>query len=139
MSAAAAVFATAEASGIAIVGIAAIAAIGSAASSGANATAAHRETKSPLVTRSKNDGPRTNADTPAVLPPPQDLPVLGRQRPQDRLQRRAPAAALCFRARQDRAKPHHRGVGEEAAGACAGDQARALSWTAALRDPLSSC
>src|SRR5215813_6867983 len=136
MSAAEAVFATAEASGIAIVGIAAI---GSAASFGVIATAAHRETKSPLVTRSKNDGPRTNADSPAILPPPQDLPVLGRQRAQDRLQRRAPAAALCLRARQDRAKPHHRGIGEEAAGACTGDQARALSWTAALRDPLSSC
>ncbi len=46
---------------------------------------------------------------------------------------------LCLRARQDRPKPHHRSIGEETARACTGDQARALSRTAALRDPLSSC
>ena len=72
---------------------------------------------------------------PAVLPPPQDLPVLRRQRAEDRLQGRQAAAALRLRARQDRAEPHHRGVGQEAARARAGDQARALPRPAALRDP----
>ena len=46
------------------------------------------------------------------------------------------AAALRVRARQDRAEPHHRGVGQEAARAGAGDQARALPRPAALRDPV---
>ena len=48
-----------------------------------------------------------------VLPPPQDLSVLRRQRAQDRLQGRAAAAALHLGARQDRAEPHHRGVGKK--------------------------
>ena len=74
---------------------------------------------------------------PAVLPPPQDLPVLRRQCAEDRLQGRQAAAALRLRARQDRAEPHHRGLGEEAARARPGDQARALPRPAALRDPLS--
>ena len=76
--------------------------------------------------------------TPAVLPPPQELPVLGRQRAEDRLQGRQAAAAVRVRARQDRSEPHHRGLGEEAARARPSDQARALSWAAALRDPLRS-
>ena len=77
------------------------------------------------------------AAPPAVLPPPQDLPVLRRQRAEDRLQGREAAAALRLRARQDRAEPHHRGLGQEAARARAGDQARALPRLAALRDPVS--
>ena len=76
------------------------------------------------------------AGAPAVLPPPQDLPVLRRQRAQDRLQGRAAAAALRLRARQDRAEPHHRGVGQEAARTRPGDQARAFPRAAALRDPI---
>src|SRR5690606_28026755 len=40
---------------------------------------------------------------PPLLPAPQDLPVLGRQRAEDRLQGREAAVALHFRARQDRA------------------------------------
>ena len=75
---------------------------------------------------------------PSVLPPPQDLPVLRRQRAEDRLQGRQAPAALRLRARQDRAEPHHRGVGQEAARARAGDQARALPRPAALRDPLDA-
>src|SRR4051812_11363884 len=53
--------------------------------------------------------------TPSVFPSAQDLPVFGRQRAEDRLQGRQAAAALHFRARQDRAEPHHGGVGQEAA------------------------
>src|SRR5262245_34285046 len=98
MSAAAAVSATvtAAASGaigrVVIAGIVAI--VGIAATSGAIATAAHRETKLPLVTGSKTDGPCTNSDTSSVLSPPQDLPVLGRQCAEDRLQGCPPAAAV---------------------------------------------
>jgi hypothetical protein len=50
-----------------------------------------------------------------LLPPPQGLPVLGRQRAEDRLQGRPSAAALHLRARQDRPGPHHRRLGQEAA------------------------
>src|SRR5215470_13740420 len=106
MSAAAAVSATATAAvsgGIANVVIAATVATAEiAATSGAIATAVRREKKQQLVTGSKSHGPCTNPDTPAVLPPPQDLPVLGRQRAQDRLQGCPTAAALCLRTRQDR-------------------------------------
>src|SRR5580704_2591552 len=73
---------------------------------------------------------------PSLLPPPQELPVLRRERAQDRLQGRQAAAALRFGARQDRSKPHHRSVGEKAARACPGDQALAISGAVALRDSL---
>src|SRR3984885_4528401 len=73
---------------------------------------------------------------PSLLPPPQELPVLGRERAQDRLQGRQAAAALRLRTRQDRSKSHHRSVGEKAARACPGDQALAISGAVALRDPL---
>src|SRR5262245_9703562 len=53
--------------------------------------------------------------TPAVLPAAQDLPVLRRERSEDRLQGHQAPAALHLRARQDRAEPHHRGIGQEAA------------------------
>ena len=46
-------------------------------------------------------------------------------------------AALRLRARQDRAEPDHGGVGQEAARARPGDQARALSRPVALRDPVT--
>ena len=64
-----------------------------------------------------NDGIRIarRSCPPSVLPPPQDLPVLRRQCAEDRLQGRQAAAALRLRARQDRAEPHHGGVGEETA------------------------
>ena len=74
------------------------------------------------------------AAPPAVLPPAQDLPVLRRQCAEDRLQGRQAVAALRVGARQDRAEPHHRGVGQEAARTGAGDQTLALPRLAALRD-----
>src|SRR3984893_9699111 len=74
--------------------------------------------------------------TPAVLSPPQELPVLRRQRAEDRLQGRQAVAALRVGARQDRSEPHYGGLGEEAAGARPSDQACALSWAAALRNPV---
>src|SRR5262249_57667100 len=64
-------------------------------------------TTTPLAAeRSRDDGPCPDPGAPAVLPPPQDLSVLRRQCPEDRLQGRAAAAALPLRARQDRAHPH---------------------------------
>src|SRR5579859_4783466 len=55
----------------------------------------------------RNNGRHQSAaDAPAVFPPPQDLPLLRRQRPEDRLQGRAPPAALHLRAWQDRAVAH---------------------------------
>src|SRR5262249_32826516 len=71
-------------------------------------------------------GPAPGAGPPAVLPPPQDLSVLRRQRAQDRLQGRTALAALRLRARQDRAKPDHGGIRQEAARARARHQARPL-------------
>ena len=75
--------------------------------------------------------------TPAVFPPPQELPVLRRQRAEDRLQGRQAAAAVRIGARQDRSEPYHGGFRQEAARACASDQARAVSRAAALRHSLS--
>src|ERR1700685_836514 len=74
--------------------------------------------------------------TPAVLSPPQELPVLWRQCAEDRLQGRQALAALRVGARQDRSEPHHRGFGEEAARARPSDQACALPWAFALRNPV---
>ncbi len=51
--------------------------------------------------------------TAAIFPPTQILPVLRAERAEDRLQGRAPVAALRLRARQDRAEPHHRGVDQK--------------------------
>ena len=59
--------------------------------------------------------PRRRRRPPAVLSPPQVLPVLRPERAEDRLQGRAPAVALPVGARQDRAQPHHRGLRQEAA------------------------
>ena len=61
--------------------------------------------------------PRHERDgcTSSVLPSPEDLPVLRRQRAEDRLQGHQAAGPVHFRAWQDRPEPHHRGLGEEAA------------------------
>src|SRR5262245_50686171 len=86
--------------------------------------------------RSNSHGPFPDADSPPILSPPQDLPVLRDQCAEDRLQGRAASATLRFRARQDRAEPDHGGFRQEAARARARHQARPLSRLAALRDPL---
>src|SRR5260370_40293742 len=96
--------------------------IGTAATAGreiATATTAPRA-RSPLLKRPRRrrcngNGVFTHADPSTVLPPAQDLPVLGRQCPEDRLQGREAVAALRLRARQDRAELHHRSFGQEAA------------------------
>src|SRR5437588_137260 len=72
-------------------------------------------------TRSRRSRPAS------VFPPTQILPVFRAERAKDRLQGCAAFAALCFRARQDRAEPHHRRLDAEAARARAGDQAGAVS------------
>src|SRR6266446_6441620 len=115
--------------------------IGTAASIAAIATPAPRAKsllKKPQRRRSNGHGIFFDPNPPSVLPAPQDLPVLGGERAQDRPQGREALAALRIGARQDRAEPHHRSVGQEAARACAGDQTRTVSRPAALRDPLSA-
>ena len=72
----------------------------------------------------------------SVLPSSQDLPVLGPERAEDRLQGHEASVALHLRARQDRSFAHHGRVGQEAARARPGDQARPLPGPPALRDPL---
>src|SRR3990167_5272093 len=62
------------------------------------------------------------------------LSIRRRQCAEDRLQGRKAAATLRVGARQDRAEPHHGGVGQEAARTGAGDQALALPRPAALRN-----
>src|SRR5712672_4727973 len=89
-------------------------------------TAASRS-KEPWDERATTSGP------PALLSPPQDLPVLGRECAQDRLQGCQAAAALHFGARQDRAVAHHRGVREKAARAFQSHQEGALHVASALR------
>src|ERR1700731_446195 len=70
-------------------------------------------TSSPRRKRSRIDG--RSWCTPTVFPPPQDLSVHGSERAEDRLQGFQAADALCLRARQDRAEPHHRRFRQEAA------------------------
>ena len=97
----------------------------------ATATGGRARAPTSLKPRRRNDHGNVTARcgrTPAILPPPQELPVLRRERAEDRLQGRQAAAAVRFGARQDRAEPHHRGFGQEAARTRPGDQARALSW-----------
>src|SRR5690606_14893608 len=77
-------------------------------------------------------------DAPAVPAPPQDLPVLRRQRAQDRLQGRAAAAALRLGARQDRSIAHYCRFGTEAARARPRHQARALHRHHALRGAVGT-
>src|SRR6202795_4018990 len=94
------------------------------------ATAVIASIEATAATASRRGGP-------AVLPPPQELPVLRRQCAEDRLQGCQAPAAVRIGTRQDRSKPHHRRLGKETARARASDQARAVSRAAALRDPLS--
>src|SRR5882757_3815168 len=105
--------AAASGTGTGIVATAAIVAIAGCA------TAARARSMLPKtrrrIRRSNGNGVFTDADPSTVLPPAQDLPILGRQCPEDRLQGREAVAALRFRARQDRAEPHHGGFGQEAA------------------------
>ena len=75
---------------------------------------------------------------PAVLSPPQVLPVLRPECAEDRLQGRAPAVPLPVGARQDRALSDHRGVREEAARTRGGHQARPFPGAAALHRRLRS-
>src|SRR6185312_6859948 len=89
-----------------------------------------------LRTRSKNNG--RSWCTPSVFPPPQDLPVHGSERAEDRLQGFQAADALRLRARQDRAEPHHGGFRQEATRARPRHQARAVPGSASLRHSLSS-
>src|SRR5262245_16679561 len=92
--------------------------------SGARAAmATDRAGRARRVMRPRPPAPRSNADErshhhtgPApVSPPPQDVSLLRRQCPQDRLQGRAPSRPLRLRARQNRTEPHYGGVGQEAA------------------------
>src|SRR3984957_18547454 len=81
------------------------------------ATAVRVTAATKLQRRRNNHGYVTarRGGAPGVLPPPQELPVLRRQCAEDRLQGRQASAAFRLGARQDRAEPHHRRVGEEAA------------------------
>src|SRR3981189_342411 len=81
--------------------------------------------------RSKNHG--RSWCTPSVFPPPQDLPVHGSERAEDRLQGFQAVDALRLRARQDRAEPHHRRLRQETARTRARHQALAFPGPAALR------
>src|SRR3954454_18838586 len=86
--------------------------------------------------RPKEELSNVDRSPPPVFPSPQELPVLGSERAQDRLQGHAAALALHFRARQDRPFAHHRRLRQEAARARACDQAGAFFGSPALRDPL---
>src|SRR6185503_5702412 len=81
--------------------------------------------RAPRRRRSRRASRRRRRAAP-LLPAAQELPLLAQGRAQDRLQGREAPPALRLRTRQDRAEPHHRGVGEEAARPRPGDQARAL-------------
>src|SRR5579872_7426638 len=63
----------------------------------------------------------------SLFPPAQDMPVLGTERAEDRLQGYASALALHFGARQDRTLAHYGGQREEAARTRVRYQARAFS------------
>src|SRR5687768_7824044 len=89
--------------------------------------------------RSKTDGHGCKHPAPPVLPSPQDLPVHGHERAEDRLQGREAARPLRVRARQDRAEPYHGGLRQEAARTRARHQALAISRPAALRHSLIKC
>ena len=65
---------------------------------------------------------------PSLLPPQEDLPVLRRQRAQDRLQGREAAAALHLRARQDRAVAHHRRVATRSSASWPTPSSARASW-----------
>src|SRR5260370_1018038 len=90
-----------------------------------------------VVDRRRIGAGEWTALAPAVLPPSQELSILRRQCADDRLQGRQALAAVRVGARQDCSEPHYRRLGKETARARPSDQARAVSWAAALRDPLS--
>ncbi len=92
----------------------------------------------PAEARHNRDGTSSTAGAPAVLPSPQDLPVLGRQRAEDRLQGREAVTALRLRARQDRTEPYHCGIRQAATRARSCDQACTLSRIAAVRDQVTA-
>src|SRR2546430_15888008 len=94
-------------------------------------TAASRS-KEPCYERAPTSGPAS------FLSPPQDLPVLGGECAEDRLQGRQAASTLYFGARQDRAVAHHRGVREKAARAFQSHQAGALHGASALRRKIGA-
>ena len=67
----------------------------------------HEEGPSVMMRKNERDAKKRRdreerTDGPPVFPPPQVLPVLGQERPDDRLQGRAPAAGLHVRTWQDR-------------------------------------
>src|SRR6266852_559416 len=88
-------------------------AVSAAIVTAASAASAVRAKTSLRLRRSKNHG--RSWCTPSVFPPPQDLPVHGPECAEDRLQGFQAVDALRVRARQDRAEPHHRRLGQEAA------------------------
>src|SRR5690606_15719804 len=90
-----------------------------------------------LVQETNDDRYQSDADAAAFPSPAQDLPLLRSQCAEDRLQGRAPAAALYFRARQDRSLAHQCGAREEAARAGGGDEAGPFPGRPALRRAVS--
>src|SRR2546423_4897529 len=98
----------------------------------ARAKTAPLRSKEPSYERAATSGPAT------FLSPPQDLPVLGGERTEDRLQGCQTAATLHFGAWQDRAVAHHRGVREKAARAFESHQAGALHVASALRREIGA-
>src|ERR1700733_9912194 len=69
----------------------------------------------PIRERRNNHGdvPPRRRRAPAILPPPQKLPVLEPELAEDRLQGRKAVAAVCLGARENRAKPHHRSLSKK--------------------------
>src|SRR5262245_13712094 len=100
------------------------------------ATAAHAAPAKTLRRRTRSENNGRSWCTPSVFPPPQDLPVHGSERAEDRLQGFKAVDALRVRARQDRAEPHHGRLGQEAARTRARDQALAFPRSPALRHSL---
>src|SRR5438045_4314607 len=96
--------------------------------SAANAKAANASPKP------RHRWPRNEPDRPAasIFPPQEDLPVFRCQRAAHRLQGRQAAAAVYFRAWQDRAFAHNCGVDKKAAPPGTRHQARALHGASAL-------
>ena len=70
------------------------------------------------------------------FPASQELPVLGTQRPRDRLQGREDVAAIPVRARENRTEPDQRCLCAEAAAAGPRDQAGPYPGAAPVRDSL---
>src|SRR5215217_7645721 len=102
---------------------------------------AHRAAMKPrrrrIQTWRAGNGPATGTGPPAVFPAPEELPVLGRRRTENRLQGRQAPVAVHFRTGQDRSEPDHGGERQAAEGARAGNQALALSRPSALCHEVS--